>query len=370
MAKKTEGAAPAAEDVQGQPAQEQDTTLPTSDADKVAAWREATEAAGLEQAEPATAGDDEEDPDGEQAGEDAGGDEGAGDGAGGAGDQPDPDAEAKAAREKADAEHAAAVDAEVKTLGLKGKTEERFRELSGRAKVAADLEKERPAMVARIQRADEFEDQIIATGATPEQFGRAMAALQAVNSEDPVVLGNLEKVLEEELVFVRKKLGKKAGDYDPLTEAGNEDLAEDVRRGELSEARALELAQLRVGGRRQAETRQHAGEAIQAQQHAVQAVAAWGGEVKAIDPQFAAKMEKIAPAIRNIQQTLPPEKWLGAVKQLYLQTRVEESRRPPGRVNPRPQQSTPAAALEEKPKDALDALRQGIRGAEKKVGAR
>ncbi len=276
--------------------------------------------------------------------------------------------EEKAAKD-AEAKAAAAVDKEMADLKITNpKTQERFRELANKAVEYDKLQTEMPQMQERITRANEFEDRIIATGAAPEQFGRAMFALQAVNSDDPIMLGQLHDVLTEELALVAKRLGRPATGYNPLDDKGMEDLKAEVDAGELSEARALEMARLRRGTNMVTEHRQESVQATNATTEAVKAVAALGQDLRDLDPEnFDARMALIGPKVQNIQRTLPPHQWASAIKEAYKATPAPApARRPPSRIPARAnaQGNMPASGVKAAPANAFDAFSQGVEEAE------
>src|SRR5690606_21453380 len=103
--------------------------------------------------------------------------------------------------------------------------------------------------------------------------------------------------------------------YDPL--ADHPDLQAEIEAGDLTRARALEMAQARaaakVGEQRHQQVTQQQT-AAQAQQQAVAEVSALNAKLKSADPDFARKLPFLQPAIATIRDTLPPNQWAGAIE--------------------------------------------------------
>src|SRR5690606_34526296 len=115
----------------------------------------------------------------------------------------------------------------VQDLGLKGKAEQRFRDLSGQVReLSQKLEavggeeavktltelggKEGLQRTIEDAKAQHQWDQHMANlGCSPEQFGEAMGYLKAINSEDPVVLKQARDNLLKEVSLLDERLGEK-----------------------------------------------------------------------------------------------------------------------------------------------------------------
>lgn len=211
-----------------------------------------------------------------------------------------------------------AVDAELKDLGITHeRTQKRFRELSERAAEADAL---RP----HVERAQQWEDAVQSTGATPEQMGNALGYLAAVNSRDPAQMASAYDFMAREMAWLAKELGRAGPGYDPVTD--DADLAKRVEAGELSRGAAEELAQARRVQAMQQDSQQRQRQAAeqsaavqQVEQQAVQQVQALGAQLRAADPQhFDAKFRSIQPMVQMIQNTLPPQQWAQAIQQAYM----------------------------------------------------
>ena len=210
------------------------------------------------------------------------------------------------------------VDAELKELGITHeRTQKRFRELSERAAEADAL---RP----QVERAQQWEETVQSTGATPEQMGNALGYLAAVNSRDPQQMAKAYDFMQQEMAWLAKELGRPGPGYDPLAE--HAELAKQVEAGDLSRATAQELIQARRtlamqqdGQQRQRQQFEQQAAVEQAQEQAVQQVQALGVQLRTADPQhFEAKFRSIQPMVQMIQNTLPPQQWAQAIQQAYM----------------------------------------------------
>lgn len=212
----------------------------------------------------------------------------------------------------------AEVEAEIVKLGLDKKdktTAERFRELHGRA---AEVEPLRNELAAARQRVTEWEETVLSTGAPPEQFATAMNYLTLLNSGNPENLEVAFAQVEEEYHALAKLLGKAAGSVDPLQD--HPDLQAKIAALDIDRDTALELVRLRtrdklVGATTNIRTEQD--QATRAQNDGLAAVAALGNELRATDPQFAAKFAMVKPLVEQIQTSYPPAQWPALIRQLW-----------------------------------------------------
>lgn len=220
----------------------------------------------------------------------------------------------------------AKVDAEIADLGIKNeRAAARFRDLSTRAAEAeplkakvAELEPKVQQLEVFRQRAIEWEEAVTSTGASPEQFGALMNYATLMNSGNPESMEVGFALLEEEYHAAAKLLGKAAGSVDPLQD--HPDLLDEVGKYDLTRERALEIAASRardklVGATTNIRTEQD--QATRAQNDGLAAVAALGEELRASDPQFAAKFAMISPLVTEMQRTLPPAQWATAIRQMW-----------------------------------------------------
>lgn len=240
--------------------------------------------------------------------------------------------EQKADREKQEAESAEAkkVDDDVKSLGLKGKAEERFRDLTGRlAQANKELQQYGGTEgLQRLQRDAEdqrqWDQRLNEIGCTPQQFGQAIGAVAAINSDDPAAWKQAHEFLSAEVKLLAKKLGLESGDYDPLSD--HADLLDKVEAGAIDREDALEIARLRAGGKaredaasRNAALAAQKEELDRAQQQGLESLSALGAELKQRDgdAQFTAVMKLIGPRLQSLTSAIPPNQWSGQARALY-----------------------------------------------------
>lgn len=208
------------------------------------------------------------------------------------------------------------VDAAVAELGLKGKAEQRFREMSGTIKSQAqEIEPLRTAAA----RSQQWEDLVTETKASPEQFGQAIGYLTYLNSGEPTKMGQAFDFLLGELQQLGKTIGREVpGLVDPIQD--HPDLAQKVTYGELSRPDALEIARHRTA---QVRNTEHANEtAAQTRQRetfdrGMAAVADLSNRLKAEDPDFDRKLAFLAPAMDTIRRNVPPDQWVAQIEDVY-----------------------------------------------------
>lgn len=302
--------------------------------------------------------------------------------------------EQKAEREQA--ERAAAAKAEddkaVKELNLRGKAEQRFRDLSGQVRsLNEQLEKLGGQEVvetigkiggreglARVLRDAEdqrvWDENLTKIGATAEQFGQAVGYIAAFNSQDPAVWKQARENLLREVAVLDQRLGDKTDRYDPLE--AHDDLKQRVRKGELDEADAVEIARLRAA---QAQTQQQSQAQAQAQQEqarqqqerdaGLQALHQLGAELKASDPvNFQRKMAAIKGAIEAALPNVPPSQWAAHARALYQGVQLPAPPPAPPRVGKQPVRQGAAtigaagggSVHRNQPIDPLAAFDQGV----------
>jgi hypothetical protein len=223
-------------------------------------------------------------------------------------------------------------DQAVRDLGLKGKAEVRFREMAGTIKEVAPLREAfakhgitDPAKVEELvqnsARAVEWETTVLASTATPEQFGSALNVIKAMNSGDPRVMNIAFDSLLNEVSALGKKLGREVpGLIDPLEV--HDDLRGEVESGDITRKRALEIAAQRASAARTAEVsteQQQAAAHQQAMSEAIGNVTALNDKLKASDPDFARKLPFLQPALDTIRANLHPSQWVAAIERAYHQ---------------------------------------------------
>lgn len=184
-----------------------------------------------------------------------------------------------------------------------------------------------------VERSTAWEKTVESTGASPEQFGTMLGYLKAVNGGDRAGLERAYDMLTEEVSVIAKALGKPMpGIFDPLELPENADLKKRIDDEDIEPADALEIAQARAAKKIDSvasQTRTQADEEQRVVDSAINDIRVFGAERKAADPAaFNAKMAVIKPAIDVIIGSLPPAKWVDAVKDLYDRTVVPAAAQP------------------------------------------
>jgi len=249
------------------------------------------------------------------------------------------------------------VEAEIKELGLKERAAERFRELTSRV---AEMEPLR----ARAARADEWEQTVLSTGASPEQFGSALSYLRDINSGDPARMLSGYNAALAEVQALGQALGLPTpGGPDPLET--HADLKKLVDEQDITREAALEIARSRQTEKlRKAadDTRANAGQQEAAVNAALQRVTALGSQLRAADPTgFDAKFKIASPMIARIQKTLPPDQWVDAIKEHWDALPVLPVAQAKPAVSTQPLRPTGASAGQvRKPKNDVEAFELGV----------
>jgi hypothetical protein len=248
--------------------------------------------------------------------------------------------------------------------GLSDKAQARFKELTPykAAFKQAGIERpeDLPAIVERARFADELEQAIVSTGATPEQYGSAIQYLALVNSGDPDKMAQAFDVMQAELAALSKALGREVpGVHDPL--ADHPDLQEEVQAGDITKKRALEIVQQRNASSLTKGRQEQASAQEQARQEHAQAIDSLnqlGAQLKAADPQYAAKIAALKPTIALIRETFPPAQWAARLQAAYQQVNVPAAPAAPTLPPPGPVRSVAPAGvtMAAEPKSPMEAL--------------
>lgn len=249
-------------------------------------------------------------------------------------EEPAPVAEPVAEPELTDEEKAEAeLKAQEQELGIRTqKASARFRELNEVAKQVEPLQ----ARVAELERPAEFwnhtEQFLQANDLDLDTMGRALTMAAGIRSSDFSVLEKTAAGLEVELKAVYQKLGREGGGYDPLREPGNQDIALALEDGDISRARALELAAARTkvshyeGSQQRAQEQAQQSQAFeQARGHAVEELNSLGDEYASIDPRFAEKAAILEPVMKTLFAKTPPNQWAGLYREAYKGVRLPDA---------------------------------------------
>lgn len=211
--------------------------------------------------------------------------------------------------------------------GLSERAKARFEELAGRAKDAAVWK----------ERAEQWQNTIESTGASPEQFGQLLTYSSLVNSGDPVKLRQAMSVLEGERNAIARLLGEEAPGIDLLSD--HPDLVARVGQGFMDRTSALEVARSRamVMATRQHNDRVQAEQqTAQTHQQAIDGLNVLGQQLAAQDPLYAQKYAALQPMLPIIAR-LPPAQWRDAFVQAYEATAVQAPAPAPKRLAATPQ---------------------------------
>lgn len=226
-------------------------------------------------------------------------------------------------------------DKEIATLGLKGRSAERFQHMAGEIKTLAPIKEalekagitdlaDVPRILERAKTADDWEDAVLSTKSTPEQVGMAFDYLRFANQAQTGDVAAAEKCYEyltAELKVFGSLLGKEVhGVIDPLET--HADLKDALDNGEITRAYALQIAASRTQGsiatKRDEQTRQE-NDSRQLFESGVTALNDLGDVLEKADPHYAAKLQYFMPIVKTIRDTCHPSEWAKRSRDAYLQ---------------------------------------------------
>lgn len=267
--------------------------------------------------------------------------------------------EAKAAAEKGKAAADAAVEAEIAGLGLKDKAAARFRELTTEIKTLAPIKDlldkagvkdlaQLPAMLERSRKADDLIAMVMDTGATPDQYGMTLDYLKLVNraaAGDRTAAATCLEMSKKEVAVFAKMLGQEIpGVHDPL--AGHQDLLDEIEAGDLTRARALEIAQARElnsAVQQRTQQTQTQEQLQQATEQGKRQLAEFDAHMLANDPTYPHKRDILSGMVATIKETVHPSRWIEATQNAYKRIPANAAAiTPPPPVPPPPVPPAPA----------------------------
>jgi hypothetical protein len=193
-------------------------------------------------------------------------------------------------------------------------------------------------------------------------------AVAGVNGDPEAAQRAYDRTLKE-LAAWGKLIGKEVpGVVDPLE--GHADLQTEVENGDLSRARALEIAQQRntgtlYRGRIARDEQAAAQETAQAQ--GKQALNQLEAQLKANDPDYARKREFFVPIVKRIAAKYPPDQWAAEAQAAYAELpKLPPVAAPvvPSRPTPGPVRAGARMPVNPIPKDPMEALEMGIAAAD------
>lgn len=242
-------------------------------------------------------------------------------------DKAKPDAE-QTPEQKAEAERKAALDAEIKDLGLKEKKAERFRTLEAGYREAIALKKEIEPLRAKAKELDQMHAVLVDTKARPEQVGNMFRLLKLSNSGDVVQMRAALKDIQAYAVELAKACGETVSAYSPLD--GHPDLQQKVAEGALTQEAAQEIIRSRAteasnnAARDQREQERRQQEADEREHNqAVNDLNAMGRDLSASDPHYAhkiAQMQEVPPngkSMMDMVRDAPKAQWAQRFRDFY-----------------------------------------------------
>jgi hypothetical protein len=202
---------------------------------------------------------------------------------------------------------------------LSKKSEEHFRKLAARPTPEA-VEAIVAPLRAQAAVAQSWSNVIEETGATKQQVEASFGIIKALNSKDPAQMSQAADALFSEVKNLFTQLGRELpGVVDPLAE--HKDLIDEIDNGDLTRARALEIARDRAMKKRGEEfqasnsSRQEFDNALK---QATNDLGALATQLKGMDPQFSAKLPYLQPILDEIKVSVHPSKWTEKVRAAYM----------------------------------------------------
>jgi hypothetical protein len=291
-------------------------------------------------------------------------------------------AKADAAAKPADKAHEpdAEIEQEIADRKLTGKSADRFRELAADVKALAPLREalekagvkspeELGAFLQRNQAMTAVMDMMVDTGATNEQFTQTfdyLGLLHKAGQGDRQAAEQAFEMVGREYAELAKALGKEVpGMHDPLADYA--DLQSEVESGDITRARALEIAEGRRVAALQGEARnrqQQDNERAAAQTQAIEqgrgALNALEAELVGADPLYGAKKEAFYAKVREVCTQFPPAQWVTAARLAYAGIAAPAPAKPaPGPIRP----GGPRPVVAPTTDDPMEALDFGIASA-------
>jgi hypothetical protein len=204
---------------------------------------------------------------------------------------------------------------------LKKETSERIRTLIDTAKtVTAERDQIK-------QDFDYLIKGVEATGTSPEQYGETLSWLALFNSRDPTQQEKALELVETVAERLATLLGKERVVGDPL--AAHADLADAVKKGQITPQYAKEIARTRNGQQFRTELttnaqtqEQQRQEAQREEQQGRNALTELENTLRASDPDYERKKAVLVPALKPLMAAIPwaqrKDKFLEAYKNVQL----------------------------------------------------
>ena len=221
-------------------------------------------------------------------------------------------------------------------------------------------------LVAAAKRGIEWEDAVLSSKCTPEQFGVMMQTATAINQ------GTVETKSQalDRLIPVMKALAKDCGRsieglVDPLEDYP--DLQAMVDNMEITPEVAQELMRSRISERQHTQHDQTVNAQTSQQQEydtGMRQAAELDAKLSQSDPHYAAKLPLLMPTLAIIRERVPPSQWAEQIMRAYAQipnpAPVAQAAKPrighmPGRTG-----SVPSATVRREPTSDVDAFMMGV----------
>ena len=281
-------------------------------------------------------------------------------------------AEQAAADAAAQPEKDAEVENEITSLKLGEKAGERFRNMAAEIKTLAPIKealekagvKDAEQLAGFLKRNEAMTavmDMVKDTGASTEQFSQTLdylSLVSAAGSGDRKAAERAFELVTSERNELAKALGIEVDGFDPLAEFP--DLQDEVEGGEITRARAVEVAQQRRDAAFRAQNAER--QANEGRQQAEQAAAIQSGrdalnalEAELVaDPTYAGKKAAFYAEVQQICRENPPSSWQQLARYAYRGIAAPAPTKPPpgpmrsGNLRPAvmPVTDDPAQALE------------------------
>lgn len=264
-----------------------------------------------------------------------------------------PTSETKPEEQKPEVQKAEAKPADETEMpeGLSSKAQDRFRNLVTRLHEKDDQIAQANEVIG------EFRQMIQSTGATAEEFSRAIDYMTRIKSGD---LEGALTMLDQQRQMIAFALGKPLPGADPL--AQYPDLRQAVEAYRMDEQAAMEIARAREFQRQQTSAHERQQQATQAQhnemaqrQQAVTAIDQMTAQWAKTDPDFTAKEELILKQLPEIASNFPPSMWQQQVRILYNTISAMPMARP-AQAAPAPLRASGQSAGAKQPASMLEAL--------------
>jgi len=278
--------------------------------------------------------------------------------------------EAKAAREKAEADAAKKEPDHINDPideRLSERAQDRIRGLVAFVKERDEALQVQGALITSIQD----------TGASPEQFAEMIGFMRAANSGTPEGLEHAYQMLRTSLRTISVQLGKPLPEVDLMSDPANADLAQAVKYGQITKGHADELAVAREQKKFSDAQRTSAAaktktdtDAKTEKDAAISDLNTLGQQLSKDDKDYQRKFDLIVPSLKAAFANIRPNQWKATFEAAYKAVKLPAVAAPaaaaavvPAVKKPqpiRPVQPAGGAGAKTGPKSMLEALSSGM----------